>query len=124
MSEEAKEWFNQAKDDFESAKYNLDGRKFSVVALLVQQASEKALKALFIKKFREIPKVHDLVFLAKKVDIPEKLFQHCKQLSPYYMQTRYPDAKGFRKQSDFSLEECQNSVNKCEEILKWIEKQI
>ena len=122
MTQEIKLWIEQAKDDFESAKYNLEGRKFSVVALLVQQSVEKSLKAVFIKKFKEIPKVHDLVFLAKKVDVPEKLFQYCKQLSPYYMQTRYPDAKGFRKQNEFSYEECEDAVKKCEEILLWSEK--
>lgn len=105
MSDEINLWFEQAKSDLDAAKYNLDGKKFSVVALLVQQAAEKALKASFLKRFKEVPKVHDLVFLAKKLDLPEKLFQHCKQLTSLYMPSRYPDAPGFKKSNEYSLTE-------------------
>lgn len=124
MNEEIALWIEQAKIDLDGARYNLEGRKLSVVALLVEQSVEKALKALFLKKFAEIPKVHDLVFLARKLNLPEKLFQYCKQISPLYMPSRYPDAPGFKKASDYSFNECKETVEKVEELVKWIEKQL
>src|SRR3989338_8714674 len=99
VNEEVSLWIEQAKSDLDAAQYNLEGKKLSVVALLTEQCVEKALKSLFLKKNGTIPKVHDLVFLAKKLDLPEKLFQYCKQISPLYMPARYPDAPGFKKSS-------------------------
>ncbi len=124
MQEAITVWIEQANNDLNAAKYNLEGKQLSVVVLLVQQSVEKALKALFLKMAGEIPKVHDLVFLAKKLKLPEKLYQYCKQISPFYMQTRYPDAKGFKRLSEFSFDECEQSVKNAEEILAWIEKEL
>ncbi|HLD00723.1 MAG TPA: HEPN domain-containing protein [Candidatus Nanoarchaeia archaeon] len=122
--EEITLWIEQSFEDFKAAQYNLKGKQFHVTALLVQQAVEKGLKALFIKKFGEVPKVHDLVFLAKRLDLPEKLLHYCKKISPFYIETRYPDAKGFRKTTDFTLNECKEALNNCEEILRWIKLNI
>lgn len=124
VHEEIKLWLEQSSDDFKAAKYNFKGSQFHVTALLVQQAVEKGLKALFIHKFGEVPKVHDLVFLAKRLEIPEKLLRYCKKISPFYIETRYPDAKGFRKTADFTPRECQEAIENCEEIIVWIKTQI
>lgn len=124
MIQEISLWVEQAKSDLDAAQYNLEGKKLSVVALLVQQAIEKALKALYLKRFKTIPKVHDLVFLAKKLDLPEPFFQYCKEISPLYMPSRYPDAPGFKKASEYSFIELQQALRKVEVILQWIEKQL
>lgn len=102
MQEEIKNWIEQAEYDFDAAKYNLEGKKLAIVALLTQQSMEKALKALFIKRKNRIPKIHDLSFLGKELELPEHLQKSCNEITPYYMETRYPDAKGFKKFSDFT----------------------
>lgn len=59
-------------------------------AFYSQQSAEKILKAICIKQFNELIKVHDLVFLAKKVDAPQNIVENCKILSKVYIQSRYP----------------------------------
>jgi len=50
MSEEAEIWWKQALEDLDTAKFNFSGRKFDAAAFFAQQATEKALKALYINK--------------------------------------------------------------------------
>ena len=62
MRKEIKNWSDQSNDDFDSAKFNFNGKKFYVAAFLCQQAVEKALKALFLyEKKGEVPQSHSLI---------------------------------------------------------------
>lgn len=58
-----------------------------------QQAAEKALKSLQIKKFGGFKKVHDLVLLAKYVGAPEEVIENSEKITPFYTITRYPDVE-------------------------------
>lgn len=82
--------WKQAEKDYEAAKRNFDIKQYYLVAFLCQQAVEKALKALYIKKYKRLLKVHDLVLLARKVDAPSEIQDLCKSLNSYYIETRYP----------------------------------
>lgn len=47
-------------------------REYYVSAFLCQQATEKALKALYIEKLKKSPSaVHSLIFLASKTEVPK-----------------------------------------------------
>jgi len=66
MREEAINWWEQALKDLEIAKKNLDIESFYVSAFLSQQATEKALKALYIHRLRDTPgKTHSLLHLGR-----------------------------------------------------------
>ena len=91
MRKEAIRWLEQAKIDFKSATVNFEQKVYYVASFLSQQAVEKALKAILIEKDRLIPKVHDLVFLAKKAGIDGDLLSRCDELAKVYLETRYPD---------------------------------
>lgn len=67
MKEEIKKWFEQAEKDFNTAKYNISGGNLEAGAFFLQQSAEKALKVLYIKKFRKLLKTHDLILLARKL---------------------------------------------------------
>src|SRR3990167_5754487 len=86
---EYKEWFSQALRDFDTAKYNIEGARFESGAFFLQQSAEKALKSVYIKKFKTLLKTHDLVLLAKKLHAPEKIIGYCRDLNPAYSYTRY-----------------------------------
>ena len=68
MIEEINKWFNLAERDLVSAKKNFKKKIYYVSAFLCQQSVERGLKALYIKKYKELLKIHDLVKLAKKID--------------------------------------------------------
>lgn len=87
----SKDWIEQAEKDLDTAKYNLKGEKIEAGFFFLQQAAEKALKAVYIKKFKELLKTHDLFLIAKKLESPKQILEYCKKLTPAYQYTRYPD---------------------------------
>jgi len=120
MENEVKKWWEQAKEDMDSAKFNLEGKKYKVASFLAQQAVEKAMKALYIKKFKSLKKTHDLVSLANELELEQEIIQECKQLSPAYTYTRYPDVTPIKNIKEESV----RLVEIAEKILEWLEKKI
>jgi len=118
--DEYKKWIEQSEKDLDTAKYNLEGKKIEAGIFFLQQSAEKALKALHIKKYKELLKVHDLVLLAKKVNAPKNIIEYCKKLSPAYQYTRYPDSIPIDNLHQIAYE----FLNYTEEILKWVKKNI
>jgi len=80
MQEEIKNQIEQAEYDHDAAKYNLEGKKFAIVALFTQQSMEKGLKTLFIKRKKRVPKIHDPSFLGKELELPEHLQKNSRIL--------------------------------------------
>ena len=124
MREEVRMWWELALDDIDTARKNYTIRKYHVTALYAQQATEKALKALYIQTFNELKKTHDLVFLAKKLNIPEQYKIICKQLDPVYLETRYPDVSGKLPQMLFDASDATEFIKIAEEVLQWVKTQL
>ena len=120
MKEEVKRWWIFAKDDLRKAHDNFNIGNYDLSSFLCQQAVEKALKAVLIKKTNEYPKIHDLVMLGNLADLDKNLLKYCEKLTFVYTETRYPDAS-YRK---YSKEESETDITIAEEILTWIEKWI
>ena len=118
--EDSKKWIKKAEEDFETAKYNLEGGKTDAGFFFMQQSAEKGLKAVYLIKFKELLKTHDLFILAKRLNAPKEILGYCKQLTPAYQYTRYPDISPIEK-----IEELEDDfINYCKEILKWCKKNI
>jgi HEPN domain-containing protein len=117
---EYKNWIKKAEEDLDTAIYNLKGDKIEAGLFFLQQSAEKALKAVYIKKFKKLLKTHDLVRLSREVKAPENIEEICKELTRVYQYTRYPDAK---IDSEVTAEEIEKFKQGVEEIIKWIKKQ-
>jgi len=113
-------WIKKAEEDFDTALYNLKGDKIEAGAFFLQQSAEKALKAIYIKKFKKLLKTHDLVLLSKNVSAPKEIIKHCEKLTIVYSETRYPDTG---LEEDIK-EEIENLKNSATEILKWTKKNL
>lgn len=124
MEEVAKYWWEMAIDDLDTAKKSIGIEKYHVASLFAQQAVEKALKALYVKNFKELKKTHDLVFLANKLNLPEEYLYNCKELDPVYTETRYPDVSGQLPSSLFTLEDAEEFVRIAEEVLDWVKTRL
>lgn len=120
MGNESEIWIKKAEQDFDTAKYNLKGDKVDAAIFFLQQSAEKALKAVYIKKFKNIIKVHDLVLLAKKVKAPLKVIEFCKELTPAYQYTRYPDVSPVNNIKEKTIK----FISFVEEILKWTKESL
>ncbi len=120
MKEEIKKWFKKAEQDLDSAKYNFKGKKYDVGAFLCQQSSEKALKALLLKKTGKIRKIHDLVELGRAVGLPSGLLDSAKELTLSYVYARYPDTPEVKNLKEIVKKFLKVSKN----IIKWVEEQL
>jgi HEPN domain-containing protein len=88
-----------------------------VAAFLCHEAAEKALKALFIRRFKKLWKTHDLFELAKKLRADKKIVEISKELNPHYIATRYPVVETYSK------EDVERYVKLAEEVIRWAEKE-
>ncbi len=121
---EVENWWRQAEEDLDSAKFNYSGGKYYVCAFLCQQAVEKALKALYILQKERLFKTHNLLRLARDLNFPEGLLKKISTLEPVYQETRYPDVSKRIPAEEFTKEAAFNFVNITEEVLGWIKKRM
>jgi len=125
MRDEIKRWLDQSQDDFDAAEYNFKGNKFYVAAFLCQQAVEKALKALFLyEKKGEVPQSHSLIYLASNTSVPKSFYSFLKELTPKFVDTRYPDASVDLPSVIYDKENTKHIINKSREILKWVKNRL
>ena len=120
MTEEIKRWVLQAQEDLEVAKFLFDGKKYKQASFFCQQAVEKGLKAVLLKKKRTLIKIHDLVKLAQLVDIDVGYMPDCEKLTVVYVDTRYPDTLN----NIYSQKETALDLGRAMRILQWVEKNI
>ncbi len=119
MKEEISNWWKGAREDLRTAEYNLRGDMLHAAAFYSQQAAEKGLKALQIKKLEKFEKTHDLVLIAKSVGAPAEIAQICEDLAPFYTITRYPDVK-IRVDKKIAS----SVVEKSRKVLEWVDSSL
>lgn len=123
MKKDIKNWWKQAERDFKSAKNSLNSKDYYVSALMSQQAVEKALKFLHLKKKRELLRIHDLVKLARGIDAPLEIIKKCAEISPVYVEVRYPEGDELPADK-INKNEAEHILGITKEVLKWVEKSI
>ena len=109
----------KAQHDLNTAKYNFKGGIFDAAIFYAQQAAEKMLKAVLIKKTNHFPKIHDLTKLAKLIGAPNAIIELCAKINPAYTVSRYPD-----QIDKYSKEDCEDILNAAEEVLEWAAKKM
>jgi len=125
MRTEVANWLQQSKDDFDAAKFNFNGGKYYVAAFLCQQAVEKALKALFLSENKgAAPQSHSLIYLATNTSTPERFFSFLRELTPKFVDTRYPDASIDIPSRIYDKENTKTIVSRSEEVIEWAQKKI
>ena len=125
MKEEIKKWIEQANADLNAAKKNLEIKIYYLSVQCSHQTAEKALKALYIKKFSKMPeKTHDLIKLGKNVDIPEKHYEALYELNPEWISSRYPDAGTVAPVKSYDESSAKLHLQKAREVAGWVKKQI
>ena len=84
-----------ACDDLKAAKILIKEGSYRVAIFLLQQSTEKALKAYLAFMKKPLVRTHDLTMLIEKCVIFDKeflvFFEHAKILTPYATRGRYID---------------------------------
>ncbi|MBN2151591.1 MAG: HEPN domain-containing protein [Candidatus Lokiarchaeota archaeon] len=91
MRREVTDWISQAEADYKKADVLQKAEYFDGVAFYSHQASEKAMKGLYLLIKNESAKSHSLIYLANELGIPRELMTGIRELNPEYMISRYPD---------------------------------
>lgn len=120
MKADYKIWLDKAEHDLNTAKVNFNEKICDAAAFYSHQASEKALKAFYIKRFGSLKKTHDLVLLSRELNADNEIIEMCKELTPAYTYTRYPDAVEVSNIDEIS----EKLLKYAEEVLEWVKKKL
>ena len=95
QSNDARLWLTKAVEDVNGARMLLSGGLEALAAFHVQQATEKALKALLVAAAQDVRRVHDIATLADlaRVHWPDVVPSPFPLIAAnqWYITTRYPD---------------------------------
>ena len=120
----ANDWLEQAKNDLAHAKKSLEIGDYSWVCFACQQAAEKAVKALYMKK-NSIAWGHSvyelLENLPEDLKLPLEIIEKAKILDKYYIPTRYPNAHPKGPAFKFyTKKEAEEAIKICEEVIDFV----
>jgi HEPN domain-containing protein len=118
-------WMDQARHDLETARKTFEMRIYDVALVSCEQALEKALKALYIKRTHEMPpQVHSIERLAKETQLEAKLDKALDKLEDFYIQMRYPEPAGPMPYELATLKEAKEAIQLTAAALRLIDREI
>lgn len=93
MSNRARDWLDQAKDDLRWGCASKDSGFYSQTCFIAQQVAEKSLKALAYFRGAAFVRGHSVLVVCRELEINGELEEAAQRLDQYYIPTRYPDAQ-------------------------------
>ncbi|MDP2990267.1 MAG: HEPN domain-containing protein, partial [Kiritimatiellota bacterium] len=116
------QWSEQAEYDLATAGDMLKAGRLYYVLFCCQQAVEKMLKAIYARKLEDVPpRTHQLVRMAEetKLELSEEHKDFLRELSAYYIQSRYPDE--MEDMADgVSVDLAKQVLGRTEELIRWL----
>jgi len=115
-------WVEQARYDLDTARAMMNSGRYLYVLFCCQQTVEKMLKALIVKQSNEFPpRIHALIRLAEAaaLELSDEHAQLLRELSNYYIQTRYPEGITALA-SRISESQARLIFDQTEEIVQWL----
>ncbi len=115
-------WEERARYDLDTARAMLGSGRHLYVLFCGQQAIEKAIKAVIVRKTGEFPpRVHNLLRLAEVAELAltSEHKQFLGDLSAYYIQTRYPEEMASLEET-ISAELAEETLRKTREVAEWL----
>ena len=121
--DDPREWINRARSNLAMAKNRVPGVYLEDLCSKAQQAAEKAIKAVLIRRGVEFPYVHNIATLLYLVeDAGEQVpvdISHADELTQYAAATRYPHLEKPVTEQDY-----EEAVRVAEIVVRWAEGRI
>jgi HEPN domain-containing protein len=130
MAERSADWMRQAKRDLSHAGTSLRAGEYEWSCFAAQQASEKAIKALYQNRHKDAwgHSVSILFSSAAEnlgLSIPSDLIEKAKILDKHYIPARYPNGFDSGSPYDFYTEkEAREAIVIAEELLGFCESNL
>jgi len=122
MGPDAQRWIESAAYDLATAEAMLASGRYLYVLFCCQQAIEKRLKALLTERTGEFPpRTHDLIKLAQatKAPLPEDQDLFLRELTKYYVGTRYPEEVSLLA-TEATRDTAARYLSRTKEFLEWL----
>jgi len=121
--DDPREWLNRARSNLSRAKSRIPEVYLEDLCFDAQQAAEKAIKALLVKKGIAFPYVHDIAYLLTLVEqnavqIPDPV-RRAEALTRYAVVTRYPGVAEPVSESHY-----RDALVSAGAVLRWAEEEI
>jgi len=121
--DDPREWIGRAKSHLALARNVIPDADLEDLCFEAQQAAEKGIKAIFIKRSENFPFSHDLDKLLRLLEknglrIPQYV-NEAKELTQYAHLTRYPGPR-----APVTSREYRRAVRIAAAVLRWAERQI
>lgn len=125
--EEARRWLEEAEYDLDASEDNIKQSRFNWACFIAQQAAEKAVKSVYIKREESAERVHSLSILIKGdkkrgvsgVGELRPLLELALELDRHYVPTRYPNGVPYGKPFEFYTQKKAKECLRCaREIVK------
>lgn len=121
--DDPREWLNRARSSLAQAKNRVPDVYLEDLCFDAQQAAEKAIKAVMIRRCVEFPYVHDLdrllSLLEEDGEVVPVAVRQSDELTRYAVVTRYPTAV-----RPVSEPEYRQAVAIAEAVVAWAEKRV
>lgn len=119
----SRDWMEQAKSDLEHARKSITVGDYDWACFAAQQAAEKAMKALHMRR-GAIAWGHSVLDLLEafegEYDIEPALLDAARRLDRYYIAPRYPDAHPAGPPRRYYTEpEAKQAVADAESVVNW-----
>jgi len=123
------DWLEEALDDYGAAVDLMRLGRYGKACFLAQQAAEKAVKALMIKRLGVHVTVHSVAELLRRlrpaVSVPDELVAVGEKLDRYYVPTRYPNAWPFgAPHKHYTEEDAREAVECAGRVLEFVKREI
>lgn len=117
----AEDWMAQADNDLAFARHALSAGFYAQCCFICQQASEKALKSVLLRRGAKAVFTHSLYALSQLLGVDGGVASAAKKLDRYYVSARYPDAlPGGAPFQLFERDEAEDAVRMAETILETV----
>jgi HEPN domain-containing protein len=115
-------WVDAGNYDLKTAEYLQESGRYVYTVFLRQQAMEKYLKALYIKKTsKEPPRTHNLAHLVSllELEVTDGQLQLLADLTSYYIEGRYPTYK-LKLSRAVAKRKASDVLIRTKETIKWL----
>lgn len=118
-------WMQQAERDAALSQTAAGGGFFDGATRHLQDALEKYVKALFLKrKQKEPPRTHALIDIGLKLGAPTGVVEALREVSKDYIAARYPDMEGHAPFLEFDEQKFLEIKALADKAIQWVTEEM